>query len=135
MRYSIALVALLASVLVFFGGCSGVTAPTPASVVVTEAHNGTTITLAPGGKLTVRLVANPSTGYQWLVAKTPTAQVLRATGSGYEPPVSTLLGAPGVSWWTYDAASAGTTSLDLRYVRPWEAATAAQQFTLQIVVR
>ncbi len=129
------LVVLVALFLAPFAGCGSSTAPSPVPVVVTEAQSGTSVTLGVDGTLSVRLTASPSTGYEWQMADAPADGVLRASGSGYDAPNTTLLGAPGVSWWTYQAASAGSTALRLRYVRPWEPATALQEFTLNVVVR
>ncbi len=129
------IVVLVALLLVPFAGCGSSTAPSPVPVVVTEAQNGTSVTLQVHGTLAVRLSASPSTGYQWQVDTYPAGEVLRGSGSGYDAPNTTLLGAPGTSWWNFDAVSDGSTSLKLRYVRPWEPTTALQEFTLNVIVQ
>ncbi len=116
-------------------GCGRVTAPSVPSLVVTEAHNGTSVTLPAGGTLIVRLGANPSTGYQWQMAASPSDAVLRASGSGYDATQTAAVGAGGLSWWTFEAVATGATSLRLRYVRPWEPTTAEREFGLQLTVR
>ncbi len=132
-------VALGAFLVVLSSACGGVTGPSPApaSVAVTEAQNGTSVVLARGGTLTVRLSSNPATGYSWVIGTAP-SEVLLASGSGLQWPadgVDARPGAPGTAWWTFVAASTGSTSFSLRYIQPWQPQAAADGFVLHVSVR
>lgn len=113
-------------------------APTPrqplANVAAQDCDNGAAVTLDKGGKLTVRLASNPTTGYSWRVARMDAA-VLRQDGEpGYAPTAPGLVGAGGFEMFMFTALRAGETELVLEYVRPWEKNPAAKLFRLKIRV-
>ena len=74
--------------------------------------------MAVGGKIVLTLGGNPSTGYQWEIAKIDEA-VLRSAGEPEFFPESDLAGAPGYYVWTFDVLKAdASTSLALVYLDP-----------------
>ena len=97
--------------------------------------SGRSVEMSVGQTLTVRLASNPSTGHQWQVTTEPDARVLIVVDSGYDRPQSNALGAAGQAWWRLRATGAGSTSIALRYVRPWEPAPDAERFTLTVTVK
>ncbi len=99
------------------------------------ADSGKTVTLVVGQVVTVRLASNPSTGYRWQTATEPDPQYLIVVDSGYDRPAENAPGASGQAWWKLRATGAGSTSIELRYVRPWEPDAKAQQFTLNVTVK
>ena len=81
------------------------------------------VTLREGGELKVALAANPSTGYSWEVSGAPDAAVLEQVGEpAYEasPTETMVVGSGGTTTFVFRAVGAGTTTLELVYLRPWE---------------
>ncbi len=74
---------------------------------------------------TVRLPANPSTGYQWTVIHYEPA-LMRAPSHRYIPQHSGLAGAPGYDVWQFKfkktafGVSLKTATVIMEYQRPWE---------------
>jgi inhibitor of cysteine peptidase len=88
----------------------------------------------------IRLDANPTTGYQWELAAPFDENVLHHEGTDFEPSDQArqgLVGAGGRSVWTFDALCVGWTVVHLRYRRPWEPADDAtdRQAIYTVVVR
>ncbi len=106
----------------------------PAPLALGPSDSGKSFDLVVGQTLTIRLAANPSTGYQWQVVTQPDPATIIVTDSGYDRPASDAAGAAGQAWWTLRATAAGSTSFSLRYVRPWEPAADAQTFTIAVKV-
>jgi len=73
-----------------------------------------------GQEFNITLESNPTTGYQWQLAKEVNGTILQFVGSEYKPSDSGLLGAGGKEIWTFKAMSSGTTKISMKYVRPWE---------------
>ena len=79
----------------------------------------------------VRLAANPSTGYQWTLAKYD-ANLLETPSSEYFPSHAGLPGAPGYIEWRFSVKPAAfavpqKTKVILEYKRPWEKSAVQQQ--------
>ncbi len=100
-----------------------------------EADSGRTVEMVVGQVATVRLASNLSTGYRWQATGDPDPRILIIEDSGYDRPAEKMPGAPEQSWWTLRATGAGTTTLVLRYVRPWEADEKAKEFSLTVTVK
>jgi inhibitor of cysteine peptidase len=89
-------------------------------IVLTEADNGHTLTATEGQLVTVKLAANPTTGYNWQVASTDRT-------FGYPTitfaPSSSAVGSGGTTklvWKTTGGISmVGTHTVHLEYQRPW----------------
>jgi predicted secreted protein len=91
---------------------------TPGTTYLDERNNGEVVNVAVGGKIVLTLGGNPSTGYQWEIAKIDEA-VLRSAGEPEFFPESDLAGAPGYYVWTFDILKAdASTSLALVYLDP-----------------
>ena len=102
------------------GGCANHQAGAP--VVVDGPSSGGRVTLAPGATLIIHLASNPTTGYRWQPAARTDAGVLRQVGKTYAPNTSSpgRVGVGGVETWTYQAQAAGSATIRLHYVRPWD---------------
>lgn len=98
-----------------------------AAATSTTAPEGDVITepgpveLAVGQSVTLELQANPTTGYQWELSAEPDAAVVRVVSDTYVAPDSDAMGAGGTQRLVVEGVAAGSTTLELRYVRPWEA--------------
>jgi inhibitor of cysteine peptidase len=126
------LLVLLAAAL-FVSACGG---GEPATVELTAADSGTSVTLEPGQQLQISLESNPSTGFRWNLVQEPDANVLILVSSTYVEPVTDdqVVGAPGTEVWTFEAAAAGTTSLELAYFRSFEPENVGGTFSLNAEV-
>jgi inhibitor of cysteine peptidase len=103
---------------------------------VTDSDNGRTVTLNRAGTLIVALASTPGTGYGWTVSALD-ARVLKEIGKprlihGAHP----MPGAPATQVFRFSAAGAGSTRLELDYIRPWEKnVPPARIFRLDVTVR
>jgi inhibitor of cysteine peptidase len=74
-----------------------------------------------GGTLTVRLWANPSTGYSWGDAEITHNTVIEQVSRNFEEPTNTkIVGAPGTDVWVFKAIDTGLAIIKISYGRPWE---------------
>ena len=130
MRGLQALVLLMAAV-------SGIGAGAEQTVVVTDADAGREVVLAAGGALEVRIKAQPSTGFRWVVGHVDAAVLAPQGEAVFEPTVRpssgpALVGAPQTEVLRFRAMAAGRTDLALVYVRPWEKGVPpARQFLIR----
>lgn len=101
---------------------------------LTDENNGETVQLKVNDTMEVALPSNPSTGYQWQVSSIDTA-VLRADGEPEFIPDSDAVGSGGLSVFHFRALAAGTSPLQLDYLRTWEIGVPpAQTFTVNVEV-
>ncbi|MCC5792945.1 MAG: protease inhibitor I42 family protein [Legionellaceae bacterium] len=82
------------------------------------------MTVAPGQSLfTVRLAANPTTGYQWSLLRY-NQSLLHFESSQYIRPQNNRMGAGGSMEYTFRLKAVdwypAQTRLEYRYARPWE---------------
>lgn len=110
----------------------------PKQQVITEADNGTSISLENGSTFFLRLKENPTTGYSW---ELDLSQGLNNISGEYYPPEQPegieqpLVGAGGVHLWEIKAVSKGSQQVTGIYKRPWEKVTGEEEkFTLNVEV-
>lgn len=131
MKRALSMAALLSLLLAGTAGCSP-----PKEVKLGTEDNGRQIELRRGQTLVITLEANPTTGYTWEVREPSEERILRQAGEAEFQPQSELMGAPGVQILRFEAVSAGQTTLNLVYHRPWEEGVEPlETFSLQVVVR
>lgn len=114
----------LASVIVTVAACTlfqGTPKPPPEPVTVSADQSGTSVALASGQDLVVRLPSNPTTGYRWIYVE-PKDAVLRVDGpSSYEAQsAGGAAGAGGTEIWKLAPLKPGQQQLRFEYRRPWE---------------
>ncbi len=98
-----------------------------------EADDGKTVEAAVGTRLFVRLRGNPTTGYQWQLAKAPDPALTSLGDAQYAPDRQTpvAMGAGGTFTFSFRAVRPGAATVRLVYVRPWEKDKPPEQtFTL-----
>ena len=107
--------------------------PTSAVVTVTEQDSGGEVRLRPTDTLRVNLSANTSTGYTWQAAPNP---LLQPQGDPtYTRPADAPPGVGGVQTFLFTPTGAGSTTLEMVYVRPWETGVApARTFSVRVVI-
>lgn len=83
---------------------------------------GEPIQVGPGRKFTIRIAANPTTGYGWQLAKPLDEKIVVLVTNSYlqEKTDNLRVGVGGHELWTFKAVGAGQTEISLKYVRPWE---------------
>lgn len=89
---------------------------------VTEEENGKDLLLDRGDLLVVHLPANRTTGYGWQPSYSAKG-VLKPEGEAFylaNRTSSHLVGSGGTESWIFRAEKAGSITLTLGYVRPWE---------------
>jgi inhibitor of cysteine peptidase len=131
----------LALVVVMITACGVFTAapkPPPEPLTVSAAQSGTSVALASGQDLVVRLPSNPATGYRWIYVE-PKDAVLRVDGpSTFEGAQSSggTVGAGGIEIWKLAPLKPGQQQLRFEYRRPWEQDVApAQIATYSVTVK
>jgi inhibitor of cysteine peptidase len=95
--------------------------PPPPPITVSAEQSGTSVALASGQDLVVRLPSNPSTGYRWIYVE-PKDAVLRVDGpSSFEAQsAGGAVGAGGTEIWKLAPFKPGQQQLRFEYRRPWE---------------
>ena len=126
--------AVLLSVLVLAVACGS-----SGEVSVGASASGGQAELERGQVLVVTLESNPSTGFRWEVVDLDESILRQAGESEFEvsdkrgPPPP---GAGGHETFRFQAASAGQTTLQMVYHRPWEEGVEPlETFSLQVVVQ
>lgn len=103
-------------------------------LVVTEADNGTSISLKNGENFTLKLRENPSTGYSWELNLTEGLSILSDEYTQDETPENAT-GVPGTHSWIIKAVAPGSQQVNGIYKRAWENTTGTEEnFTLTVEV-
>jgi inhibitor of cysteine peptidase len=107
-----------------------------AGVIVVSSQTGGEASLKVGAVLEVRLEANHTTGYSWIVAPVANPVLLRQGAAKYEEHAAGgKAGVGGVEVWRFKAMKAGKQGLQFEYRRPWEkGAPAAKVVTYSVTV-
>ena len=103
-------------------------------VTISESDHGRVIEVVPDSRIAVRLVENPSTGYQWDL-EPPEGPVLKLGADSYQPPATSVPGAGGIRVFEFHAMSAGITFIRLRLRRSCESEHAHKIFEVAVHVR
>ncbi len=107
-------------------------------LIVDESASGTEAELPVGESVIVRLVSNPSTGFQWELAEISDETVLKQTSHVFsmEETDPMLVGAPGEEYWVFEAIGAGSSTISMEYSRPWDGGEKAVEiFNLTVIVQ
>ena len=104
-------------------------------IAATESDNGREFTLARGDRLEISLPATPGTGYTWQAAPIAGARV-KPVGDTRFKPDSAMPGASGHEIFRFSAEASGTSTLEMRYVRPWEKdSPPAKVFSILLIIK
>ncbi|MGC9041156.1 MAG: carboxypeptidase regulatory-like domain-containing protein [Roseiflexus sp.] len=106
----------------------------PNDIIVTLAHHGTSVAVAEGQRLIVKLEGQPGTGYGWEL-KEPSS-LLQTSDPVFEPlsaSSAAATSAPMVQAFRFTPVRAGSETLTLVYRRPWKRQAAPlRTFTIQV---
>jgi inhibitor of cysteine peptidase len=112
--------------------------PTTNEVNVDASFNGSETALAIGELFIVTLDSNKTTGYSWNLSAISDTAVIQKVSDEYIAPEQTdppLMGQGGQEVWTFEALAAGTATISMKYIRPWEAeAEPAETFEITVNV-
>ena len=103
-------------------------------LAVAQAGGSKPVAATVGKEFKITLQCNPTTGYQWVLAKAPDEKLAKLLRSDYKRPDSKLVGAGGDMVWTFRALTEGQTQVELNYVRPWEKGVKPAQTTNFVVL-
>ncbi len=107
-------------------------------VNVDEDDDGSQVELEQGQILVVTLESNPTTGYGWEVAEIQESILEQMGEADFEPSDEgepPMVGAGGWEIFSFEAISAGQTTLQLVYRRPWEEGVEPiNTFSIEVVV-
>ena len=90
-----------------------------AAVKLDEQHNGGSVEVNGGDKVTITLEGNPTTGYSWELSELDPA-VVELVGEPAYKSDSKLIGSGGAYTFTLKALTPGSTTVKLVYHRSWE---------------
>jgi predicted secreted protein len=88
--------------------------------IVAESEAGKPIELERGRRITLRLEANHSTGFRWLLAPMSDGALEQYAEPFYAADKSKP-GVGGAEYWQFRAVRSGKAELRFEYRRPWEA--------------
>ena len=120
--FALSLTSVLAVSLI--AGCAGITTYTDPSQTINATVNG---------EFAIALDSNPTTGYSWNVSYD--ASLLSLEKEKYQPSEKEpgLVGAGGTQYYQFKALKAGSTEINLTYLRSWEEEPIDQKvFTVEI---
>ena len=93
-----------------------------------------TITGRPGEFAVIELVADPTTGYSWMLVGHADPRIVTLIDSDYAPAPSATAGVVGHQRWTFRLTGPGTATITFGYGRTWANAPAerAAMFTVTV---
>lgn len=110
--------------------------PPADAIRYTADDDGKTVTVSAGKNIVVQLEGNITTGFSWEL-KSLKGQSLTQIGKikyvSNEAP-KRFVGGPGRFYASFKTASAGTSTIELVYIRPWEKKAPEKTFTLTVKV-
>jgi inhibitor of cysteine peptidase len=120
---------LFFALILMAGGCS------PPRILVVDLSGDRAVTAGRGTELTVRLKANPTTGYSWQVSGAGDNDVLKSADPSRYEPDSDRMGSGGVESFFFTCVGPGKAELVFEYERPWEDKEPDRRYLLTVRVR
>ena len=94
------------------------------------------VELAKGDKLQLKLAANPTTGFTWVIASKEDPALKSAGKPEYTADKKGKVGGGGTQVFTFTAEAAGETAVELHYKRPFEKdKEPAKTYKFKVVVK
>ena len=110
-------------------------------VVFDATYDGQTVEVDAGNLLVITLESNATTGFKWELAEELNANMVALIQSEYLTAEEAdedelVVGSGGCEVWTFDALTAGQTTIDMAYSRPWEGGEkGVETFTLNVTIK
>lgn len=107
------------------------------STKVDDTYNNQNIELKKNDILELTLPENYDGGYSWQFKPSLNSNILKITDDIYIMPYSSpnIVGGVGKQRWLIQAIGTGTTSINLKELRPWDANSTLSTFKLNITVK
>ncbi len=99
--------------------------------VVTEANNGSTISVSVGDTLVIQLPESPTTGFRWALAASD-ARILEMLTDEFELGANAAIGGGGLRIFRLVVKGQGSTRLQFRLARSWESTAPKPLFDIQV---
>jgi len=103
-------------------------------LVFTDSANPVVVSV--GQDFIIRLPANPTTGYQWIITIPPEPSMVNLVNVDgmYQPPEQPLPGAGGFQLFELGAVGSGTTQAQFTYARPFDPSDnpTVETFTIEV---
>jgi inhibitor of cysteine peptidase len=128
-KFKAAVFFLLVAALAGVAGCS------PKLTQFTSADNGGQVSLKAGQQFDVVLEGNASTGFVWQAQDLDTALLQQVGEPKFTSDNPDLVGSSGKQTLTFKALKAGTTTLTLVYLRPWETVPPVNTFSVTLTIK
>ncbi len=128
----------VAAILGFSLAENGWAAADEKTVTITDKDKEPKVELAKGDKLLVKLPANPTTGFTWLVAKGESDTLRSKEKPVYEAANKDkkVIGGGGTQTFTFEAGQIGEVEIVLNYQRPFEKdKEPAKTYKFKVVVK
>ena len=104
-------------------------------VLFNKSHHGKKYFVEKGKPFKIKLVSNPTTGYNWFLDELDES-CFRIKSSGFTPSSSKAMGAPGQSYWEIIPLKAGTSKISLLYYRSWEGKEkAVDHYQFKVIIK
>jgi inhibitor of cysteine peptidase len=120
---------MVAGVTAVAAGCS------ESRTMIGEDADGGSARVGVGQVLEVTLESNPTTGYSWQVAETPDFLTLEGPAAFISDAGPDVVGAGGSEVFRFTVSGAGTGTLRLEYLRPWEDAPPTDVYEVEITAK
>lgn len=105
------------------------------TVTLTEKDNDSTVKLAKGAMLEVKLPSTAGTGYTWQIVKNNPEQLVLQGRSQIIRPDKKVVGGKQTQLFRFKAEWIGSSVLEIVYLRPFEKGKApAKTFTVNVVI-
>jgi len=114
---------------------AGLTAFSCSVVPKTYSIEDTKIVVKTGHFFSVKLKANPTTGYQWAENIKTDAEMLELTNSDYQSDKPVRTGSGGWQYYTYKGLKPGNTKISLKYWRSWEPNEVNQIVDFEVIIK
>jgi inhibitor of cysteine peptidase len=107
------------------------------TVTVTDKDKDAKVELAKGDKLLLKLPANPSTGFSWVIASKEDDKLKSAGKPDFEADKDKKVpGAGGTQVFTFTAQAIGEVEVEMQYKRPFEKdKEPAKTFKLKVTIK
>ena len=135
-KYWITAMLTILAIFAIGGTIAAAAADTNAILALNAADSGKQITANAGDSFTVTLDSNPSTGFSWSISSITDEDVIDDVNNEFNGADTGMVGAGGQEVWTFKAVDKGSSTIEMKYSRPWEQGVEpAATFNVTVVVK
>jgi len=135
-KYWITAMLTILAIFAIGGTIAAAAADTNAILALNAADSGKQITANAGDSFTITLDSNPSTGFSWSISAITDESVIDDVSNEFKGADTGMVGAGGQEVWTFKAVDKGSSTIEMKYSRPWEQGVEpAATFNVTVVVK